>query len=135
MFMCKQNLVGMKSFATFFVKAFLISLFLWIRQNSYTKFRSRRKSSETRIIEVEELQYPSISVCVQNAFKKYVDISQQSKLTFWKTRELVEQNVWKRNETFFFVNHPTVKSKGYPCMTTKESREALQLSFYLYGNQ
>ena len=121
--MCKGNFVGMKSFATFLVRGFLVSLFFWTCQNSYKKFRSNRKSSETRTIEVEELQYPSISVCVQNALKKYVDISQQSRLTFAKTKELVEQNIWKRNETFFFVNQPTVKSKGYPCMTTKDSSD------------
>ena len=42
-----------------------------------------------------------------------MDISPNSNLTFQKTRELVEKNVWKRN-----VNHPTPK---YPCMNTKES--------------
>ena len=55
--------------------------------------------------------------------KNYVDINIQSNLSFVQTRDLVKENVWKRNETFFFVNQASSKKKGYPCMTTKDSSD------------
>ena len=33
----------------------------------------------------------------------------------------VKRNVWPRNETFYFLDFPTEKSPGFPCMTTEES--------------
>ena len=71
----KQISIGTKPCAILLVKAIFVSLFFWICQNSYAKFQTKRKSSATRIIEVEELQYPSISICVENSLKEYVDIS------------------------------------------------------------
>ena len=38
--------------------------------------------------------------------------------------KLAKENVWRRNETFYFVNHPTVKTNGFPCMTTRDSMDA-----------
>ena len=33
----------------------------------------------------------------------------------------VKRNVWQRNETFYFLDFPTEKTPGFPCMTTEES--------------
>ena len=73
-----------------------------------------------RIIDVNQIQYPSVSVCVQNTFKKSLDGILFNR-TLIKAENLAKENVWKRNETFYFVNHPTVKTNGYPCFTTRDS--------------
>ena len=74
---------------------------------------------------MKEVQYPSISVCVEYAFKKYLEeeIFNPSLPSLNETEKLARENVRKKNETFFFVNHPSVKSNGYPCFTTKESTD------------
>ena len=36
---------------------------------------------------------------------------------------LVKESHWTKNETFFFVNQASTKTKGYPCMTTKDSND------------
>ena len=33
----------------------------------------------------------------------------------------VQRNVWLRNETFYFLDFPTEKTPGFPCMTTEGS--------------
>ena len=43
--------------------------------------------------------------------------------SFAQTNKLVKENVWKRNETFFFVNHPSMKAPGFPCITTADSND------------
>ena len=46
------------------VKIILVLLFLWRCEKSIGKFKSRRKSIETRILDAQYIQYPSITVCV-----------------------------------------------------------------------
>ena len=104
------------------VKVLCILLFFWVCPKSWAKFRSGRESSDIRQIDIQEVQYPSVSVCVENALKSVVDITHQSNLSFDETSYLVKKSVWKRNETFFFVNQPSIASQGHPSMTTKESQ-------------
>ena len=106
----------------YFIYLIFVSLFLWICHSSFLKFKVGRKSSELRRIEVKNLQYPSVSVCVENTVKIYENFL-TDEFTFEQTKSLIKENVWKRNETFFFVNQPSAKTKGYPCMTTKDSSD------------
>ena len=105
------------------VKIILVLLFLWRCEQSIQKFTSGRKSIETRLFDEKYIQYPSITVCVQNTFK--ISLDDKLKNALVKEAEiLAKENVWKRNETFYFVNHPTVKTNGYPCMTTRDSTDS-----------
>ena len=103
------------------LKIFFISLFLFVCQHSWKKYRTQRTTTELRKNRMEKVQYPSVSICVQNAIKTYVDISNNSNLSFIETMNLIKENVWKRNEAFFFVNQASGNSSGFPCITLKDS--------------
>ena len=64
-----------------------------------------------------------ISVCMDNVYKKSIDqfLFQNDSITVAALENLVKENTWKKNETFFFVNYPTPTVGGFPCMTTKDS--------------
>ena len=50
------------------------------------------------------LQYPSVTVCAEYTFKKYLDGKIESG-DIDEVEKLVKSNVWKKNETFYFLNH------------------------------
>ena len=96
------------------------ALFLITTYESYEKFRSNRKSEEDLKQEVEEVDYPSVTVCVEYTFKNAIDgILSSRNSTFPEIERLVRQNTWDRGETFYFVDHPSTQKPGFPCMTTK----------------
>ena len=77
---------------------------------------------------MELLQYPSVTVCVYPTFKDYIDdrlFSSNSSLA--ETEKLLKSNIWKRNETFYFVNHKhstkNYTNREFPCMTSSESND------------
>ena len=81
-----------------------------MQEDSKTKFSS--------------LQYPSVSVCVEYTYKKYIDDELTSaNMTMEQVENLVQSKVWKRNETFYFVNHKTSARADYPCMTRSDSSD------------
>ena len=102
-------------------KILSISLFLFVCQHSWTKYKTGRTTTEIRKNHIEKVQYPSVTVCVENAMKTVVDISNGSNYSFNETRNKIKENVWKRNETFFFVNQASSKSPGFPCLTSKRN--------------
>ena len=77
-------------------------------------------------IEVPSLQYPSVSVCVEHTFKKYIDdeiSGNTGNYTMEGVEKLAKSLIWKRNDTFYFVNQKTSKRDGFPCMTSSESTD------------
>ena len=75
-----------------------------------------------RKTKVATLQFPSVSVCVEYSFKKYIDgVILRNETNLEKAEKLIKLNVWKRNETFYFVNHKYPVFGDFPCMTTSES--------------
>ena len=76
--------------------------------------------------EVPALQYPSVSVCVEHTFKKYIDdelSGNTGNYTMEEVEELAKSLIWKRNDTFYFVNQKTSQKDGFSCMTTSESTD------------
>ena len=63
------------------------------------------------------------SVCMDNVYKKSIDqfLFKNDSITVDDLENLVKENTWKKNETFFFVSYPTPKVGGFPCLTTKDS--------------
>ena len=75
-----------------------------------------------RKTKVANLQFPSVSVCVEYSFKKYIDgVILRNGTNLERAGKLIKSNVWNRNETFFFVNHKNPQVGDFPCMTTSES--------------
>ena len=103
------------------LKIFYISLLFFVCHQSWTKYKTGRTSTEIRKNHIEKVQYPSVTVCVEYALKKFVDISNQSNLSYIETKNLIKENIWNRNETFFFVNQASNIYPGYPCITSKGS--------------
>ena len=68
------------------------------------------------------IQYPSISVCMEYTFKKYIDHKfNDPNISFEDTVKLIDTNHWKLNESFYFLNHKIGPMGDFPCMTIKES--------------
>ena len=98
--------------------------FLYIVIISTQKFLEGRKMQEDSKTKFSSLQYPSVSVCVEYTYKKYIDDELTSaNMTMEQVENLVQSKVWKRNETFYFVNHKTSARDDYPCMTRSDSSD------------
>ena len=69
------------------------------------------------------MPYPSVTVCTDSIFKIYIDELLYSNSTLAETEELVKSNIWKRNETFYFVNQKLSDNDDFPCMTSSESND------------
>ena len=75
-------------------------------------------------VEVQLMQYPSVTVCVEFTFKKYIDEKIYStNFSLKETESLIKENFWKKNETFYFVNQKSNTREDFPCMTTSESSD------------
>ena len=98
--------------------------FLYTVIISTQKFMEGRKIQEDSKTKLSSLQYPSVSVCVEYTYKKYIDDDLTSvNFTMEQVENLVKSKVWKRNETFYFVNHKTSARDDYPCMTRNDSSD------------
>ena len=112
--------VGMPGFKHFLSLIFFIC-FIYTLCLSLSKFMKKRKLQELTY-ETSSLQtYPSISVCTKYAFKKYIDPEISGNMSLKEKEHLIKNNIWKRNETFYFVNQKSDSNDGFPCITTRES--------------
>ena len=105
----------------YLVKISLFLVFLYLCHKSVIKYQTGRKSTETRMRDIDKVLYPSVSVCVDYGFKHVIDNQVSGNFSVNQTESLIRKYVWVRNETFYFVNHPTIESEGYPCITTQQS--------------
>ena len=66
------------------------------------------------------------SVCMDNIYKKDFDdlLFVNQSITVGEIEDLVKENVWKKNETLYFVDFPSNSNPGYECMTTKDSYDS-----------
>ena len=73
--------------------------------------------------DILDVQYPAISVCVDNAYKDGFDdlFFRNNSISVKEVEEIVKENVWKRNETLYYVNFPSDNNPGYECMTSRDS--------------
>ena len=71
--------------------------------------------------EEEVLQYPSVTVCAEYTFKKYIDKNMESG-DIGDIEKLVKANVWKKNETFYFLNQKGSLKKVLTGLTLSPTR-------------
>ena len=86
--------------------------FLYIVFISIQKFLEKTKIQVNKNFEEEVLQYPSVTVCAEYTFKKYIDRNMESG-DIGDIEKLVKANVWKKNETFYFLNHKGSLKKSF----------------------
>ena len=53
--------------------------------------------------------------------KIFGKFTKEHDIPFGKFKHFVQENVFKRNETFYFVNQVSSVDSGFPCMSTEES--------------
>ena len=78
-----------------------------------------------QIITTDNIIYPSITVCIDTAFKMYLEhyIFEKGEDHSNETFQLMKEQYWKKNETFYFVNQANKNNTGYPCMTMASSND------------
>ena len=63
-----------------------------------------------------------MTICPNYAFKEILEVEMfQGNSSLGEIESKVKRNIWPRNETFYFLDFPTDKTPGFPCMTTEES--------------
>ena len=103
------------------IKLVLFTLFLWTCFMSFSKYSQRRKSSDIKLKDVITVQYPSVTICPEYTFKTYIDDDIIDGTNFDEVKQKITKNVWKLNESVYFIDHPHNGSDGFPCMTTMKS--------------
>ena len=85
----------------------------------------KKKLISNQIINTEYIFYPSVTVCIDTAFKMYLDheVFAEGNDHMMDTFKLLKEQHWKLNEIFYFVNQASSNNKGYPCMTMASSND------------
>ena len=67
--------------------------------------------------------FGSVSICPFIAFKDNLEdqMFRNETISLEDIKRLIDENAWKRNETFYFVSYPTDTDPGFECLTTKDS--------------
>ena len=74
---------------------------------SVTKWFNSRTDYHTTRVDVEKIQFPSISVCTKFTLKgKEVTPKLVGNTSLNEKKKIALDNMWKKNEVFQFVNHP-----------------------------
>ena len=83
---------------------------------SIKKFMKGTTKFETSFVESKELLYPSVSVCPKYTFKSTTvnrEILDQNK-SLEEQKNFVMEKIWKKEEVFYFVNHPGIFGLRFP---------------------
>ena len=72
--------------------------------------------------------YISFSICADTAYKNPLGdvIFNNDSSSIDAIGSLVKENIWNKNETFYYLDFPTVGRAGFPCMTTKDSVDPIR---------
>ena len=108
---------------TNFCELMLFIIFCYCGFTSVRKYQSGKVSIFVELQTMKDLDYGSMSICPYFAFKKNLEdlMFKNETIVLDDVQKLVDENVWKRNETFYFVSYPTNEEPGYECLTTKGS--------------
>ena len=112
-------------YIVFIVKIGLLLLLMQQCYTSWIKYQMKKKLISNQIINTEYIFYPSVTVCIDTAFKMYLDheVFAEGNDHMMDTFKLLKEQHWKLNEIFYFVNQASSNNKGYPCMTMASSND------------
>lgn len=97
-------------------------IFLYLGIDSFRKYLKRSKAVSIEEVEMTKKEFPSVTICPNYAFKEILEVEMfQGNSSLAQIESKVKRNVWARNETFYFLDFPTRKTPGFPCLTTEES--------------
>ena len=65
--------------------------------------------------------FPSISICPKYAYKDWFRVFKFNDTELLKPK--LYSHIWKRNETFYYVDYPNKNNSGFECMTEKSSSD------------
>ena len=101
----------------------LLFIFIFLAFDSWNKFKEERISTNVRERKQHNFQYPSITVCPVNVFRKVNSKPPYLNGSFEMIRNYYKEHVRTLQEVFYFVNQKTWSKDGHMCMTTKSSRD------------
>ena len=103
---------------------FYFGIFCYQISLSIQKYLKRSTILQSTLVEEEEVQYPSISVCTKYMFKNGPIAKQLfSNKSLTEKKMLVLNSVWNKSEVFNFVNHPGMLGLRYPCVTSNDGTD------------
>ena len=108
-------------------------LFCYQMSRSVRKwFNSRTDYGITRV-DVDKIQFPSISVCTKLTLKdKEVTPRLFGNASLTEKKKLALDNIWRKNEVFQFVSHPGIFGMTYPCVTFNDGVDPGKPCHFLY---
>ena len=92
---------------------------------SVKRYFHGRTTYHSSVVNVEQVQYPSISVCSKNTFRgnNVTDVLLSNNVSFNDKKMLALENIWKKNELFYFLSHPGISGMRYPCVTLNDGTD------------
>ena len=111
----------MKILANKVLMFLFFGLFCYQMSKSVRKwFNSRTDYGITRV-DVDKIQFTSISVCLKFTFKdKEVTPTLFGNASPTEKKQLALDNIWRKNEVFQFVSHPGIFGMTYPSVTSND---------------
>ena len=115
----------MKRFIPKFLGCFYFAVFCYYVHLSIMKYMKGATKYESKFVDDDKVQYPSLSVCPKYTFKK-TSVTRTLLITNESISQkinLVRENIWKKDDVFSFVNHPGIFGQGYPCVTLNDGTD------------
>ena len=106
------------------LECLFVGLFCYQFSLSIRKWFQSRTDYRSTIVDVEKIQYPTISVCTKFTFKdKTVMPKLFENVSLVDKKKLALDNIWKKEEVFNFVSHPGMFGMTYPCVTSNDGTD------------
>ena len=103
------------------VTLFLLCFFVYTCYFSWSKYAEKRISSTTMEKQSYVVPYPSITVCPSGAAReKFEEQIFKPNISARNIEYVYKEAVWRKNETFYFVNQKNYRNQGFPCMTSPQ---------------
>ena len=115
----------MKQFIPKFLGCFYFAVFCYYIHLSIVKYMKSATKSESEFVEDDIVQFPSLSVCPKYTFKE-TSVTRKlliSNESVGQKINLVRENIWKKDDVFYFVNHPGIFGPGFPCVTLNDGTD------------
>ena len=109
----------------------ILGLFFYIFSISLAKWFNSRTAVDRLVIDIENIQYPSISVCksfAANSPDILPRLFENGSLDMKK--KIAMNNIWKKNEVFHFLSHPGMFGMEFPCVTTIDGTDPGKPCFF-----
>ena len=114
----------MKVYAQKLLVCFFLGLFSFLFSQSIQKYIRGETSYRSDYVDIEKIQYPSISVCKKYTFEGTITSKNLfTNISLADKKKIALDNIWNKSEVFHFVNHPGMFRMTYPCLTTNDGTD------------